>query len=238
MTLHVALIEPNLPTSAGKVAELCAGTDVPLHLIGPVGFALDDEALQHEGGDLWPHPDWFAFRDAISRDRCLYFTSDAKVDFTRAPFQKNSVLVFANEKDGMPARILEKHRQRCYRLPKGTTALPDAVRTVLAEGLQKLGLGRVPAPAPAAPAAPAAPLAVDEHDEPNFNIAPRLPAVPDDVEEEDEINYNVEQAPRSLGNGTPARAPRGGGRPPVGPPGPGGRPRRGRGGRGRPKPKR
>jgi tRNA (cytidine/uridine-2'-O-)-methyltransferase len=233
MTLHVALIEPNLPTSAGKVAALCAGTDVPLHLIGPVGFALDDEALHHEGGDLWPHPDWFAFRDAISRDRCLYFTADAKVDFTRAPFQRNSVLVFANERDGMPARILEKHRQRCYRLPRGTAeALPEAVRTVLAEGMQRLGLGRVPAAA-----------AAEEEEEPNFNLAPPIaPAVVADLEEEDEINYNVEQQPRGLVNGAP-RGPRGGaGRPPRGPGGgPGGgeagRPRRGRGGRGRPKPK-
>ena len=31
--------------------------------------------------DLWVHPDWFAFRDAISRDRCLYFSANAENDY-------------------------------------------------------------------------------------------------------------------------------------------------------------
>ena len=115
MTLHVALIEPQIPPNTGNVMRLCAGADVPLHLIGPIGFPLDGPdvkraAVEHRDKvDLWEHPDWFAFRDAISRDRCIYFTTDARVDYTKAPFRKNSVLVFGNEKDGMPARIVEKH---------------------------------------------------------------------------------------------------------------------------------
>jgi tRNA (cytidine/uridine-2'-O-)-methyltransferase len=151
MTLHVALIEPQIPPNTGNVMRLCAGADVPLHLIGPLGFSLDGHdvkraALEYRDRvDLWDHPDWFAFRDAISRDRCIYFTPDARVDYTKAPFRKNSVLVFGNEKDGMPARIVEKHRTRCYRIPTvgevRSLNLANAVSVVLYEGLRQLGQG-------------------------------------------------------------------------------------------------
>jgi tRNA (cytidine/uridine-2'-O-)-methyltransferase len=244
MTLHVALIEPQTPPTTGNVMRLCGGADVPLHLIGPIAFDLAaSEATGdvRDAVDLWDHPDWFAFRDAISRDRCIYFTADARVDYVKAPFKTNSVLVFGNEKSGMPARIVEKHRQRCYRLPAGGFA--SAVSTVLYEGLKRLGKDGKPPVFDAEAAV--------EDEEPNFNVAP--PAVPvpqlDEPEEEDEINYNVEQKPRvsphagwgprgGAGRGGPHKAggPKAGA--PKGPPGPrgGGRPRRGRGGRGRPKP--
>ena len=227
MTLHVALIEPQTPRTTGNVMRLCAGADVPLHLIGPLGFDLeakDATRAERPGVDLWDHPDWFAFRDAISRDRCIYFTADARIDYVKAPFKANSVLVFGNEKQGMPARIVEKHRQRCYRLPAG--AFANAVSTVLYEGRKKLGLDGV---------APAFASEALEDDEPNFNVAVPVPALD---EEEDEINYNVEQKPRVTPHG--GAAPRGGpgrGRAPKpnGPRGGGGRPRRGRGGRGKPR---
>jgi tRNA (cytidine/uridine-2'-O-)-methyltransferase len=251
MTLHVALIEPQIPPNTGNVMRLCAGADVPLHLIGPVGFPLDGPdvnraAVEHRDKlDLWEHPDWFAFRDAISRDRCIYFTTDARVDYTKAPFRKNSVLVFGNEKDGMPARIVEKHRARCYRIPSAGEArslnLANAVSVVLYEGLRQLGQGGT---------APVFDVAEVEDEEPNFNLAPRVavmvPAIVE-PEEEDEINYNVEQKPRvspPAGRGPRGGAGRGGprGAKPSGPgpttgPAPrgGGRPRRGRGGRGKPK---
>jgi tRNA (cytidine/uridine-2'-O-)-methyltransferase len=243
MTLHVALIEPQIPPNTGNVMRLCAGADVPLHLIGPLGFPLDGDdvtraALDHRDKvDCWEHPDWFAFRDAISRDRCIYFTSDARVDYLKAPFRKNSVLVFGNETDGMPARIVEKHRARCYRLPAAGEArslnLANAVSVVLYEGLRQLGQdGTAPVfeapdtepqptreakrePRPDAhrgrrpEARPVAPRVEFEENEPNFNLAPQVPAVVPVIEEdEDEINYNVEQKPRVSAH--PGRGPSGG----------------------------
>ena len=99
------------------------GTDTPLHLIEPLGFSLDDRAVKRAGldywdkVDLWLHPNWFRFRDAISRDRCLYFSANADQDFREARFAANSVLVFGNETDGLPEKILEKHPERCFGFP-------------------------------------------------------------------------------------------------------------------------
>jgi tRNA (cytidine/uridine-2'-O-)-methyltransferase len=150
MPLNVALIEPRIPPNTGNIARLCAAADTPLHLIGPLGFSLDEKEVRRAGldywekTDLWVHDNWFAFRDAISRDRCLYFSANAEQDYRRAPFRANSVLIFGNETDGLPARILEKHPERCYRIPMPgdvrSLNLANAVSVVLYEGLRKLDI--------------------------------------------------------------------------------------------------
>ncbi|MGH7499942.1 MAG: tRNA (cytidine(34)-2'-O)-methyltransferase [Gemmatimonadales bacterium] len=123
MPLHVALIQPQIPPNTGNIARLCAAADTPLHLIGPLGFSLEDSDLRRAGldywnaVDLWVHADWFAFRDAMHRERCLYFSARAERSFWDAPYRQNSCLVFGSETDGMPARILEKHPERCFRIP-------------------------------------------------------------------------------------------------------------------------
>jgi tRNA (cytidine/uridine-2'-O-)-methyltransferase len=123
MALQIALIQPLIPPNTGNIARLCAATDAGLHLIEPLGFALDHADLRRAGldywqhVDLWVHPDWYAFRDAMARDRCLYFSAQATTPFWEARFAPNSCLVFGNETDGMPERILEKHPERCYQIP-------------------------------------------------------------------------------------------------------------------------
>jgi tRNA (cytidine/uridine-2'-O-)-methyltransferase len=150
MPLNVALIEPRIPPNTGNIARLCAAADTPLHLIGPLGFSLEEKEVRRAGldywdkTDLWVHENWFAFRDAISRDRCLYFSANAELDYRQAPFRANSMLVFGNETDGLPARILEKHPERCFRIPMPgdvrSLNLANAVSVVLYEGLRKLDI--------------------------------------------------------------------------------------------------
>jgi tRNA (cytidine/uridine-2'-O-)-methyltransferase len=149
MALHVALIQPQIPPNTGNIARLCAATDTPLHLIGPLGFSLDAREVKRAGldywdkTDLWVHPDWYAFRDAISRDRCLYFSANATNDYRDAPFRDRAVLVFGSETEGMPTRILEKHPERCFRIPMPgdvrSLNLANAVSVALYEGLRQLG---------------------------------------------------------------------------------------------------
>ena len=94
--------------------------------------------------DVWDHPDWYTFRDAISRDRCLYFSANAERDYRTAPYRDGRVLVFGSETEGMPARILEKYPERCFRIPMPgevrSLNLANAVSVVLYEGLRQLGV--------------------------------------------------------------------------------------------------
>lgn len=149
MALHVALIEPKIPPNTGNIARLCAATDTPLHLIEPLGFSIDDREVRRAGldywdrVDLWVHASWFVFRDAIARERCLYFSANAERDYREAPYAWNSCLVFGSEVDGMPARILEKHSERCFRIPMTgevrSLNLANAVSIVLYQGLGRNG---------------------------------------------------------------------------------------------------
>ena len=148
MALHVALIEPQIPPNTGNIARLCAATDSSLHLIGQLGFSIEDRDLKRAGldywehVDLWSHPVWREFRNAISRDRCLYFSARAENSLWDAVIPANACLVFGNETQGMPDRILEKHPERCYRIPMEgpvrSLNLATAVSVVLYEGLRQL----------------------------------------------------------------------------------------------------
>ena len=97
MALHVALIQPLIPPNTGNIARLCAATETSLHLIEPLGFSLEDAEVRRAGldywhsVDLWLHPDWFAFRDAMRRDRCLYFSARAEQCLWDAQFQSEQL---------------------------------------------------------------------------------------------------------------------------------------------------
>ena len=150
MTLSVALIEPQIPPNTGNIGRLCAATGSSLHIIGPTGFSLSDERLKRAGLDywneidLWMHPDWTQFREAISRDRCLYFSAHGTTPYTDAKYAVNSVLVFGSETKGMPRRLIEKYPERTFRIPMRKEVrninLATSAGVVLYEAIRQLEL--------------------------------------------------------------------------------------------------
>jgi tRNA (cytidine/uridine-2'-O-)-methyltransferase len=150
MGLSIALIEPQIPPNCGSIARLCAATDATLHLIRPLGFSLDDPRFKRAGldywdaVDMWVHPHWRAFRDAVSRERCLYFSTHGTQSYLDAPYASNSVLVFGNETQGMPERILDKHAEQTFRIPMSEAVrslnLATAAGIVLYEAVRQLAM--------------------------------------------------------------------------------------------------
>ena len=61
---HVVLVEPEIPQNTGNIARLCAATASPLHLVGRLGFRIDQQSVRRAGVDYWdlvditPHPDF------------------------------------------------------------------------------------------------------------------------------------------------------------------------------------
>ena len=51
--LHIALLEPEIPPNTGNIARLCAATGTRLHLVGRLGFRIDDRSLKRAGIDYW-----------------------------------------------------------------------------------------------------------------------------------------------------------------------------------------
>ena len=79
--LHVALWEPEIPPNTGNIARLCAATGAALHLIGRLGFRLDDRALRRAGLDYWrdlevqQHVDLPAFEASLPGARILCYSA-------------------------------------------------------------------------------------------------------------------------------------------------------------------
>jgi len=51
--LHVVLVSPQIPPNTGNVARTCAVTGSRLHLVGPLGFSVDDQQVRRAGLDYW-----------------------------------------------------------------------------------------------------------------------------------------------------------------------------------------
>jgi len=48
------LVRPEIPQNTGSIARLAAATHARLHLVGPLGFSLEDRYLKRAGLDYWP----------------------------------------------------------------------------------------------------------------------------------------------------------------------------------------
>ena len=62
-TLNIVLVEPQIPQNSGNVARTCAVTGARLHLVGPMGFTVDDKKLKRAGLDYWHHLDITYYKD-------------------------------------------------------------------------------------------------------------------------------------------------------------------------------
>ena len=69
--LHVVLVEPEIHWNTGNAGRTCLAAGAQLHLVGPLGFSLEDKEVRRAGLDYWPRvaprvwPDWAAFERAL-----------------------------------------------------------------------------------------------------------------------------------------------------------------------------
>ena len=69
--MNIVLDEPEIPPNTGNVARLCAATRARLHLVGPLGFRLDDSTLKRAGMDYWRQVDWRTWDDWAAFEAAL-----------------------------------------------------------------------------------------------------------------------------------------------------------------------
>ena len=115
MTLHVALIEPQIPPNTANVIRLCANTGVQLHLIEPLGFPLDDAKMRRAGLDyhdyatMKVHKNCEAFLAEAKPDpsRMFAMTTHGSSPLADAKFQPGDVFVFGSETRGLAPELRE-----------------------------------------------------------------------------------------------------------------------------------
>lgn len=121
-TFHVLLIEPEVPPNTGTIGRVCLSVGASLHLVGPLGFRLDDRRLRRAGLDYWSHCDVRRHVDlgaclaSIQASEVCYFSAHAPRVYYEARMPLGTALVFGRESRGLPPALLEDE-SRCWRLP-------------------------------------------------------------------------------------------------------------------------
>lgn len=140
MALNVVLYQPEIPTNTGTIGRSCVLTDTRLHLIGPLGFSLDDRMVRRSGMGYWHDIDLFVYEDyeAFSRAhadaRIWYCTKKAARCYHEVSYRDGDFLMFGRESTGIDEAILAAHPDACLRIPmvereglNPHTALPGPV---------------------------------------------------------------------------------------------------------------
>ena len=121
-TINIVMVEPEIPQNTGNVARTCAATGARLHLVGPMGFKIDDKKLKRAGLDYWQYLD-ITYYDNIddffskNKGEFYYFTTKALHNHSDIEYPDNCYLLFGKETKGLPEELLLKNRDNCVRIP-------------------------------------------------------------------------------------------------------------------------
>ena len=139
--LNVVLVEPEIPANTGNIGRTCVLTGARLHLVGPMGFNLSDDAVRRAGLAYWQSLDlrtydaWDAFLeqypclfDSAGLAPCVHLLTKAGSRvYTESAYHDGDWLVFGKESSGLDERLLAANPSRCERIPMlGDDALVGA----------------------------------------------------------------------------------------------------------------
>lgn len=147
---HIVLVHPEIPPNTGNVIRLAANTGSRLHLVEPLGFALDDRRLRragldyHDLSDVEVHKDWETCRRALGKRRLFALTTRGTRNYAKVEFQAGDAFVFGPETRGLERETLEEFpAAMCLRLPmlagNRSVNLSNAVAIVVFEAWRQIG---------------------------------------------------------------------------------------------------
>ncbi len=119
----IVLVRPEIPHNTGAIGRLCVGLGVPLHLIRPLGFRLDEKAIARAGLDYWPyldlrlHDTWDAFLESVRPKRFFFLSTKGEKTLYDCAFAEGDALVFGNESSGLPKDFYARYREQLFQIP-------------------------------------------------------------------------------------------------------------------------
>ena len=148
--LHVVLYQPEIPPNTGNVIRLCANSGAALHLVRPLGFALDHARLRragldyHEFARIAVHDDLDAFRAQVAPRRLFALSTRGGVRYDEVAYADGDAFLFGPETRGLPQPVLDAiEPARRLRLPmrpdNRSLNLSNAVAVVAYEAWRQLG---------------------------------------------------------------------------------------------------
>lgn len=146
---HVVLVEPEIPQNTGNIGRICAATQCELHLVGRLGFRIDEHAVRRAGLDYWhlvrlhQHVSFEHYLHAAKPSRFFLLTAHAGRSYLDAAFREGDALVFGKESKGLDAELLEAHADRTLGIPTSgevrSLNLANAVSIVVYDALRQIG---------------------------------------------------------------------------------------------------
>ncbi|MDI1351625.1 MAG: tRNA (uridine(34)/cytosine(34)/5-carboxymethylaminomethyluridine(34)-2'-O)-methyltransferase TrmL [bacterium] len=144
--LHIALYQPEIPPNTGNIIRLCANSGAQLHLIHPLGFALDDKRMRRAGLDYheWAailHYDcWDDFIEKNKQRRIFCCTTKTDKHYADVTYQAEDILLFGPETRGLPLEIREQHAAIKIPMVENSRSLnlSNAVAIILFEAWRQL----------------------------------------------------------------------------------------------------
>ncbi len=147
--MHIVLVEPEIPPNTGNVARLCVGTETHLHLVGPLGFSIDDKQLKRAGLDYWPYLKLHLyesleefFQKLPSGARFFLASTKATTLYTQVRYDPEDYILFGRETKGLPEDLVLKNPDRAIKIPmwgpSRSINLSNSVAIILYEALRQI----------------------------------------------------------------------------------------------------
>jgi len=147
--LNIVLYQPEIPPNTGNIIRLCANSGCQLHLIEPLGFALDDKQLRragldyHEWANVKTHPDYDSSKKENQKSDIFTVSTKHQRVYSDVQFKTNDVIVFGPETRGLPQEIREsvpEHQRLTIPMRPNNRSLnlSNAVAVVLFEAWRQL----------------------------------------------------------------------------------------------------
>ena len=120
--LNIVMVEPEIPQNTGNVARTCAATGARLHLVGPMGFTIDDKKLKRAGLDYWKYLDITYYNSLAeffekNNGAYFYFTTKGRQTHSDVNYPDNCYLLFGKETKGLPESLIRENMDRAVRIP-------------------------------------------------------------------------------------------------------------------------
>jgi len=146
----VLLYQPEIPPNTGNVIRLCANTGARLHLIEPLGFAMEDKQLRragldyHEFARVQVHASLDAALDAIRPQRLFALSTRGQVRHDQPSYASGDAFLFGPETRGLPQEVLDAlPPEQLLRLPmrpgNRSLNLSNAVAVLVFEAWRQAG---------------------------------------------------------------------------------------------------
>lgn len=127
--INIVMVEPVIPQNTGNVARTCAATGARLHLVGPMGFEIDDKKLKRAGLDYWDLLDITYYSDLNeffdknkNEENFFFYSTKATKKYTEVSYPDKCFLFFGKETKGLPESLLYNNQNSTVRIPMIDTA--------------------------------------------------------------------------------------------------------------------